>query len=509
MRSISRAWRLAIALFLVLPVLPLSVPARAAKFFSDAESAIPLGVTIDDDVYVLNGTVVIDGRIIRSLVVAGGTVTLNGRVDGDVIAAGGTVTLQGPVGGTVRVAAGTVTINGPVGWDVLIGGGDLTTGPDSRIAHDLLLGVRSATIDGQIGGNIRGTATRVQLLGSVRGDVMLDVAESLSLGPQAVVDGDLIYSSPQEASISPGARVLGETRFTLRAPQARAEPALLERVTAWFETLFLRLAWAVVAGSLLVLLLPRHIAGVADTLREAPLPSLLWGLALLIAVPILVVIGLVTVVGIPAALLLLGLYLAVLYLSQVILGISLVRGIAPRAWRSDRRLVLWLTMLIGTSLVVLVRLLPLPLGIASWWTVIVSLLVGATALGALWTTIIGWGKARPVLAAAVATVPPPTESGSPRPDVVEPPPGPSRGGLTTPDTGPRQPSSESVFRSQTAPQEQTTTHGTVPARSVPAEEPHGGAPGVIEPDDQSRADRASGQAAVQGESEQQGESKQR
>lgn len=466
----SSTWiaRAVAALLLALAALAPPASARAATFFANDQVLVPRGQTIDDDVYVLSGTVTIDGRVRRSVVIAGGTITLNGQVDGDVTVAGGTVTINGPVGGSVRVAGGTVTINAPVGWDALVAGGDITLGSGSRITNDVVLGAGSAVVSGRIGGDLRGSAAEIRLLGEVRGDVVLNVGERLSLGPQAVVGGDLIYQAPQEASIDPTARIRGQTRFTQTRAAAGGEPRLTERVLAWLGSLLLRLTWALVAGTLLVLLLPRRSATIADTLREAPLASLLWGIALLIAVPILAIVLLVTVVGVPAGLLLLGSYLAALYLSQVFLGLSLVRGAVPGSWRTDRRLQLWLTMLVGTSLVVLVRLLPLPFGIAAWWTAILSILIAALALGAIWTDVTGWGKPVPALAPAAAPAPP----------SVEPEPPPVGGMAPTSRAAPTQPAAteeeEPITEPSITPRRptagQATTSGTepVPERAEPA-----------------------------------------
>ena len=471
MRSSIAIARTIAALLLALAALALPRPARAATFLADGQVVVAQGQTIDDDVYAFSGTITIDGRITRSLVVAGGTVTVNGQVDGDVTVAGGTITLNGPVGGTVRVAGGTVTINGPVGWDVVAAGGDVTVGSGSRIANDLVLGAGTVTVAGRIDGDLRGSATQARLLGEVRGDVLLDIDNQLSLGPQAVIGGDLSYRAPQAANIDPGARIQGQTRFTPTGAATGSERSFTERALAWLGSLLLRLAWALVAGTLLVMLLPRRSATIADTLRQAPVASLLWGIALLIAVPILAIILLITVVGVPAGLLLLGFYLAALYLSQVLLGLSLVRGAVPLSWRTTRRLPLWLAMLIGTSLVVLIRLLPLPFGIATWWTAILSFLIAVLALGAIWTDLTGWGKPVPALAPAAA--PPPLAEETEFRPVTGPLPG-------TPGLGPERSAQIREERPITEPA--ITSQRPAPERpATPSEAEPAAGPAMTEP----------------------------
>ena len=471
MRTSTRVARAIAALLLALGTLAWPLSARAATFLANGQVTIAPGQTIDD-VYAFSGTITIDGRITRSLVVAGGTVTVNGQVDGDVTVAGGTVTINGPVGGSVRAAGGTVTIDGPVGWDVLAAGGDVTVGSTSRIANDLVLGAGSATVAGRIDGDLRGSAGQVRVLGEVRGDVVLDVDSQLSLGPQAVIGGNLIYQAPQAASIDPGARIQGRTQFTQTTPATGGERSFAEQALAWLGSLLLRLAWALVAGTLLVLLLPRRSATIADTLRQAPLPSLLWGIGLLIAIPILAIILLITVVGIPAGLLLAGIYLAAIYLSQVFLGLSLVRGVLPGSWRSDRRLPLWLAMLIGTSLVVLVRLLPLPFGIAPWWTGILSFLIAVLALGAIWTDLTGWGKPVPAIAPAAA----------PPPSAVEPELRPTAGLAPSPAGAPAEPAAAEAQEERPITEPAITPRRLAPEQpATPSEAESAAGPAMTEP----------------------------
>ena len=84
MRSSTRVARAIAVLLLALGTLAWPLSARAATFLANGQVTITQGQTIDDDVYAFSGTITIDGRITRSLVVAGGTVTINGQVEGDV-----------------------------------------------------------------------------------------------------------------------------------------------------------------------------------------------------------------------------------------------------------------------------------------------------------------------------------------------------------------------------------------------------------------------------------------
>jgi len=375
---------------------------RAAQLVAGPDVTVGAGEQVDDDMYAAGNTVEIRGDVTRDLFAAGSTVTIAGRVGGDVTSAAGVVRVSGPVAGSLRVAAGTVEVSGPIGWDLaVLGAQSVTVGRPATVAHDVaVIGAGTVTLDGTVRGNVRGNIGTLVVNGRVMGDIDVD-ADRIEIRDGARVDGALRYRAPQRATVAPGATVAGPEEFT-PSPTTTAQPrTTLDRILAWVSTVLLRLGWALVAGTLLVLALPRQTARVTDTLHRAPLWTLVWGMVALVLVPAVVIVLALTVVGLSAALLLLGLYFAVLYLSQVLVGIAVLRLLPLPALRSERRVTLWLTMLVGTTLVLLFRMLPIPFGWTFWW----SLLIGAIALGMVWTALTGWGvpRAAPAVAAPVSS----------------------------------------------------------------------------------------------------------
>jgi len=395
----SRRIRTLIALVALLSLAAL-VPATAsaAEVQGGQSPSIPAGQTIADDVYLFGGTASVDGNVTRDLTVAAGTIDVSGQVGGNLNVAGGNITLTGPVGGSIRVAGGNITINGPVGWDVLVTGGTVELGSQAKITHDLLVAGGSVTLDGTVGRDVRGSLGTLTINGSVGRDVSVDVSNQLVLGARAHVTGNLAYRANQDAQIASGATVGGSTSRT--ALPGRQQSAV-STVGGWLGGFLLRLLWALVVGTVLVLLLPARTAAAAQALRAQPLISFGWGLGVLIVAPVAVIVLLITVIGVPVALLLLALYLAGLYLSQVLVGLAVGRLILSRGWRDVGRLHVWVVMLVGVTLVTVVRLLPLPYS----WTLWLSLLVGVLGLGAVWTAVTGWGLTRPSPAAAPAVLP--------------------------------------------------------------------------------------------------------
>jgi len=401
---------LALGGFLLLVAPP---AAMAAELSAGPAVTVSQGERIDDDLYAAGSTVDIAGEVTRDVFAAASSVVVSGRVGGDATLAAGTIRVDGPIAGSLRVAGGTVEVTAPIGWDLaILGAGSVSVARSATVGHDVAaIGAGTITIDGRVDGDIRGSVGTLIVGGRVNRDIDVD-AERIEIRDGAEVRGALRYRAPQPATIAAGARVLGPQEHTPRPAATGREPkTALDRAIDWVMTVLLRLSWAIVAGTLLILLLPQQTSRATDMLRVAPLPTVLWGIAALVVVPIATLLLLVTIIGIPAALLLLGTWLAVLYLSQVLVGIALVRLLPVRSFRGDRRLTLWLSMLVGTTAILLFRMLPLPFGWTFWW----SLVIGVLGLGMAWTAFSGWGLPAPISATSpTLTAPQPLEQAEPR-----------------------------------------------------------------------------------------------
>lgn len=316
------------------------------------------------DVYTTaGGTVDLSGSFGNDVYASGGTVTVSAPVAGDLFAAGGTVKVTGDVAGSVRIAGGTVELNSKVGRNVLIMGGTLTLGSSADIAGEVLALGGTLTIDGHVAKPVvvwGGTAT---LNGKLDGNVSVhtsgdqgDSSEIVRVGPGAVIGGDFTYWAPRDASIDSSAKIAGKTIRHDVADQA-------EQIKRWTGTLLsaLRL-WnlfsLLVVGLVVGLLFPKSLARTASTMLNRSGASIGWGVLVLFAFPLGLLVLFMTVIGIPLGLLMLGLYIAGMYLSQVFLGYL----VGERVLRWLRRnkvsepakpvAAVWLTLL-GTIIVVL------------------------------------------------------------------------------------------------------------------------------------------------------------
>jgi len=294
------------------------VPVLAFDARSGATVTVASGETVDDDLYVGANTVIIDGTINGDLWAAGSTITVNGVVNGSVMAAGRTVNINGDVGHAVRAGGETIIINGDVSGDVMVGGGDVNVASTAKIGGDLLFGAGIARIDGLIEGDIKGGGSEVTISNGVKGNIALKV-ESLTILPTANIQGDLTYGI--------GGKVTG----------------------------FLM---ALIAGLVIILLAPRRLTSIAESIRSRPGASAGWGALILFVTPIAAIIVCITIIGIPMGLIALALWGIAIYLAQIPVGLFIGRWIIGHFRGVEGKAIMVGALALGLVILKLLRLIP-------------------------------------------------------------------------------------------------------------------------------------------------------
>ena len=315
---------------------------------------IPAGEIVADDVYASGNKVEVAGTIRGDLVAMAQTVVVTGEVTGDLLVASQEVRIPGRVGGSVRVMAMRVEVPGAIQEDLVAMAQTVVVPAGATIGRDVLLAAQGATLDGTVGRGVRGAAERLTINGEVRGSVQGDY-NRLVIGPQAAIDGDVLYRSSNEAEIAPGARIGG-----------RVERTPVEEPSPWMRVLVFIAAWlrgvvGLTAFSLLVAwLAPRYSTRAVEAITGRPWLSLGVGALVLILVPavalIIFVLGLL-IGGWWIALVLLGVLWLLGVLSYAVVALGVGRWLAVRfgfagAWP------LWI-VLAGSALLLAVLAVPI------------------------------------------------------------------------------------------------------------------------------------------------------
>lgn len=294
--------------------------------------------------------IVEEGETVSSVNAVAGSVIVRGTVTGDVSAVAGNVLVEGTVEGDVNVAAGNLRIPGTVEGDVSAGAGNV------RLEDD-----------GMVGGNFEVGAGTVEINGQIDGDATVG-AETIILGENADIAGSLTYDGTLEGNRDAVAGDITQERSwgVTGAPN-------LQPIASWMVALyafFLNL----VLGAILLAAFPRFSEAVADRVTADPIPSALVGLGVLVGIPVLLVLLLVTIVGIPLS-------LAGMVAFALLIWVAVVYGrFAVGAWLlsladAENR---WLSLVVGLLLGAVLSLIPYVGGLVN--AVIFLLGLGAMSL---------------------------------------------------------------------------------------------------------------------------------
>jgi len=370
---------LATLLVVMLLTLFTSSPVLAMDIRSGDTVTIAGGEVVDDDLYIGGATIIVDGTINGDLWAAGREITINGTVNGGIVAAAETINVNGDVAHAVRLVGSTVSINGVVNGDLIVFVGNANVASTAEIGGDLLVGAGSLRINGPIKGDVRGGASDITITSSVGGDTELAV-ERLTIASTASIQGDLTYTSEDEADIQPGAQIRGGITYKpVEAKEsAKAGPfAGIGGKVIGFLMVF-------VAGIVIVLVAPRRSTSIADSIRSKPWLSLGWGAVILFATPIAAIVVCITVIGIPVGLIALALYGIAIYLSQIFVGLFIGRWIIGNFREVQSKAMLVAALASGLVILSLLRLIPF----LGFWIGL------ATALFALGALIVSEAKSR-------------------------------------------------------------------------------------------------------------------
>jgi cytoskeletal protein CcmA (bactofilin family) len=304
---------------------------------------------IREDLYMAGEHVQALGEMGGDVVVAGGKIGIDGQVSQDILAAGGAIDIRGSVGDDVRAAGGDVTLAAAVAGDVVVAAGSIALGAGTRIGGHSWLAGGDIEVAADVGRELRAAAGTLLISGVVQGDAEVVTGE-LVLLPTARIEGNLTYRSPQQATIHPGAQVLGKTVYI---PVERPGALTRTHAAALFGLVVLSLT---VTGLVLYLLLPSFTVGAARTLRTAPWKSLGLGLVVLLVAPFVALMLMATLLGMPLGLIVLALYVVSLLAGLLIAAFALGELIAYPLCRGRRMSGGWRMVSLFLAVLVLVLL---------------------------------------------------------------------------------------------------------------------------------------------------------
>ncbi len=207
-------------------------------------------------------------------------------------------------------------IEGKVDGKARAAGGKIRLAPGASIGGNASLAGGTIEVEGAVGRRLRAYGDTIFINGSIGGDVEL-AGDDIRIGPDARITGSVEYRSRRDIVVDPAAQVEGvvreirQDRRWLR--EVGREAAIFGGVTVSFGM--------VLVGALMILAMPVFSREAGATIRRRPWQSAGVGVLMLIGVPCAAVVLLVTVIGIPLALLLVVGYVALMLLGYLVAAI--------------------------------------------------------------------------------------------------------------------------------------------------------------------------------------------
>ncbi|MFZ5392535.1 MAG: polymer-forming cytoskeletal protein [Patescibacteria group bacterium] len=309
--------------------------------------------------------------------IVGSSIDLKGRYGDDLNVAGSQVDVSGEIADDLRMAGGNVSVDARIGGNVFIAGGQVDINEYSVIAGDVYVAGGMVTIGGEIKGKLHVSGGKVILNGIVDGNTVIE-AEDFSMGEDAKVLGDLKYVAKERLVDNGEENVSGKVEFTkfedMTVPAVDiGKAAWVGQVSGWLVGVVMMF----VVGLLFVLLFKKFSDSICQNYVKKMGWSLLIGLLMWIVIPVLSIIVMITVVGIPLGIMMLLAYGIVWYLAKVMAGLAVGSLILSR--KNDRAGGMVLSLAIGLLVTELISVIPF----VGWLFDLVLMLAGMGAIGML------------------------------------------------------------------------------------------------------------------------------
>ncbi len=351
-------------------LLALSSGLSAGEF--RAGESVRVVTPVSEDLYAAGGTVNVSAATGGDLVAVGGNVLLASSVAGDVLAGGGTIDVKGRIADDVRIVGGTISISGDVGGDAVLAGGTLLVfSPTIRgdlvaaggsftattaVSGKTLIAGGKVILGGRYARDVEIRADSVQINGRIGGNARIS-AKEIQVGPGASFAGTVRYWSENQPQF-PGGRAIRDETLRYEAGELRGESLLPRFLVAGFFGFLLSLLAGAVSIAALQLLFPRFGEQSAARLAANLAGMLGRGALFVLASPMGVLLGLVTVVAIPLALLWMSAYAFLIVFAKVVAATAVSAWVLSRKYIPATGWKLYGATLIVFTLIKLIGLVP-------------------------------------------------------------------------------------------------------------------------------------------------------
>ncbi len=280
---------------------------------------LPYGTIHEGDFFAWGSSVEISGTVNGDVYVFAEQLIIDGVVNGDVLASGGSVDISGQISRSVRAVAGQILINGKIGHSVTGIGGNIQLLPYANIGGNVVLITGNGDIASTIGSNVTAIASNLRVSATINNSLQGYIGH-LRITSRANIGGEVDYRSNSAAWIDQGARIQGKVVQHPSFVHELVKGTWIQKLLFGSKVLaiLMNFIYTFTIGVILIKFFPKTLEMAQETLKEIPLKCLGCGIVMLIILPLISLIMLMTILGVPFALTLIaaniiGLYTAKIY----------------------------------------------------------------------------------------------------------------------------------------------------------------------------------------------------
>lgn len=386
--------------FLILAIgLAMFVDASAAIFIGTNYRSFEADTVYDDDFYIGGNSIRFQSEVTGDLIGGSRDLVFTGICGGDIMWGAQHIAIKGTVDRTVRLFGQDIEINAFIGRDLLAFGQKIIIGPGTKIIKDGGFFGESIEFNGFIGRNLLIRGDKVSISGTINGNLDIE-AKDLEIKPNTVIEGNLIYKTPEQAKIESSVIIHGEVKWTeMQAKSKGQEYKAFSPITfmvnmflvfnfifgilIFIITLILGNGWLIplmflglIVSGIVIVSLNRNMALKAvGVLEKRFFASFGLGILLILLFPLAGFLAIVSIIGMPLGML-------------ILFGFGMVCFIGS----------IYTAQFVGCSIGRLLNLGKIP---PSIFTLIIGIVILA---GLILIPIIGWLIAIVVLAAGMGSV---------------------------------------------------------------------------------------------------------
>lgn len=337
----------------------------SAVFATDFLDMAPLDVYPQDFPENEGELEILSPKTNENIIMADTDVNVSGQANDLIILAGNNINSNAS-GLYSFIAGNTVNLSNVIEKDIFIAGKSISI--DGNVGRDAFLAGSDISINSNIGRNVQVFASTFRIGNNavINGDINV-FATNISIADGAVINGTVTYYDTATANIPSYIKtnIIKDTRAD--NDELKTNPSLTSKIQD-------RIFWSIanfVLFALTLLIAPGLFKKVSDANRSGSvgtyLKSLGFGFLLLFFVPLLAIILIVTLIGMPFGFISLLLYVLLIIYSTVFVGYLIGDTIFKDKMNN------YLKGLIGIIIIEVLKIIPVIGGIVSFATVSISL----------------------------------------------------------------------------------------------------------------------------------------